>query len=285
MEIVYFNGNFIPKEEVSISPDDRGFLFADGIYEVVRWYGKAFYDIDGHVKRLKRSLGELNINWTSADVFPSIAERLVSDNNLVSEASMVYLQVTRGVARRSHYFPVPVVQPTAYAFAFRFSPDEEGFRNGIRAILKPDIRWTRCDIKSIALLPNTMGFNEAYTGGYKECIFVRDGLVTEGAHSNIFFVKDGAVITHPESNFILSGISRKNVIRMAHVSGIKVTEEPLNEDALKDIHESFITNTSSEITPVTELGGITIGNGEPGPVTRKLQELFRSETVKLSGGS
>lgn len=281
METVFFNGSFMPKEKVSISPDDRGFLFADGIYEVVRWYGKAFYDIGGHVKRLKRSLGELNINWTGAETFPSIAERLVRDNSLVSAPSMVYLQVTRGAAKRSHYFPLPEVQPTAYAFAFPFTPDEDGFRSGIRAILKPDIRWTRCDIKSIALLPNTMGFNEAYTGGYKECIFVRDGRVTEGAHSNIFFVKDDALITHPESNFILSGISRNNVIRMAHAADIEVIEEPLREEDLKNIHESFITNTSSEIAPVTELGGITVGKGKPGPITKKLQELFRKETYSL----
>lgn len=281
METVYFNGSFIFKEEVKISPDDRGFLFADGIYEVVRWYGNAFFDIDGHVKRLKRSLGELNINWTVADTFPLIAERLIKVNNLVSEPSMVYLQVTRGAAKRTHYFPVPEVQPTAYAFAFLFTPDEGGFRNGIKAMLKPDIRWTRCDIKSIALLPNTMSFNEAYTGGFKECIFVRDGFITEGAHSNIFFVKDGALLTHPESNFILSGISRNNVVRMALNTGIKVSEAPVHEKDLKNIREAFITNTSSEVTPVTELGGIRIGNGEPGPITRKLQELFRKETAAL----
>lgn len=281
METVYFNGSFISKEEVKISPDDRGFLFADGIYEVVRWYGKAFFDIEGHVKRLKRSLGELSINWSVSDTFPSIAERLIRDNNLGSKPSMVYLQVTRGAAKRTHYFPVPGVQPTAYAFAFPFTPDEDGFRNGVRAILKPDIRWTRCDIKSIALLPNTISFNEAYTSGFRECIFVRDGFITEGAHSNVFFVRDGTLLTHPESNFILSGISRNNVVRMAREAGIIISEVPVNENDLKYIREAFITNTSSEVTPVTELGGIIIGNGEPGPITRKLQELFRSATATL----
>lgn len=281
METVYFNGSFISKEEVKISPDDRGFLFADGIYEVVRWYGKAFFDIEGHVKRLKRSLGELSINWSVSDTFPSIAERLIRDNNLGSKPSMVYLQVTRGAAKRTHYFPVPGVQPTAYAFAFPFTPDEDGFRNGVRAILKPDIRWTRCDIKSIALLPNTISFNEAYTSGFRECIFVRDGFITEGAHSNVFFVRDGTLLTHPESNFILSGISRNNVVRMAREAGIIISDVPVNENDLKYIREAFITNTSSEVTPVTELGGIIIGNGEPGPITRKLQELFRSATATL----
>ncbi|HEX2968116.1 MAG TPA: aminotransferase class IV [Bacteroidales bacterium] len=278
MEIVYFNGEFIQKENAHISPDDRGFLFADGIYEVVRWYCKAFYDMQGHLQRLKRSLGELQINWETVEDFPAICEELIRRNDLRSAPAMIYLQVTRGVAKRSHYFPSSDVQPTSYAFAFSFKPDTDSKINGIKAILKPDIRWSRCDIKSIALLPNTMCFNEAYINGYKECIFVRDGLITEGAHSNIFFVKDDVLYTHQESNHILPGISRKNTIRMAKEAGIKVVEEAFNEKDLKYAREAFITNTSSEVAPVTELGGITIGSGTPGPVTRILQEKFDSET-------
>jgi len=283
METVYFNGKFIPKDEVRISPDDRGFLFADGIYEVVRWYGKAFYDMEGHIRRLKRSLGELMINWIETEAFPVVAETLVKDNKFENSPTMVYLQVTRGAAKRTHYFPVPEVHPTSYAFAFTFNPDEQSFIKGIRVLLRPDIRWSRCDIKSIALLPNTISFQEAYTQGYKECIFVRDNLITEGAHSNIFFVSENTLYTHPESNYILSGITRNNVIRMAKKAGIRVTEEAIREDELGGLQEAFISNTSAEVTPVIELGGVTIGTGAPGPVTRRLQELFRKETEALKG--
>lgn len=281
METVYLNGQLIPKDEARISPDDRGFLFADGIYEVVRWYGKDFFDMAGHVRRLKRSLSEISITWKQAETFPAIAEELVRRNVFENKPTMVYLQVTRGTAKRTHYYPVPDVEPTSYAFAFTFKPDEEAAKNGMKALLKDDIRWARCDIKSVALLPNTMSFQEAYFKGYKECIFVRDGRITEGSHSNIFFVKDDALYTHPESNFILSGISRNNTVRMARELNISIKETAINQSDIDHLQEAFVTNTSAEITPVIELGGISIGNGAPGPVTRKLQEKFRSETSLL----
>ncbi len=281
METVYLNSRFLPKEEASISPDDRGFLFADGIYEVVRWYGKAFFDMNGHLRRLKRSLGELKITWDEVETFPSIAARLVGENQFENNPAMVYLQVTRGAARRTHYFPIPAVKPTAYAFAFTFNPDQDASRVGIRALLKPDIRWSRCDIKSIALLPNTMSFQEAYSQGYKECIFARDGLITEGAHSNIFFVKENTLYTHPESNHILSGITRNNIIRMAKIAGIQVIENAIRENELSTVQEAFISNTSAEVAPVVGLGDLTIGTGSPGPITRKFQELFRKETEMI----
>lgn len=281
METVYLNGQFIPRDEARISPDDRGFLFADGIYEVVRWYGKDFFDMAGHVRRLKRSLGEISLTWKAAESFPSIAEELVRRNHFENKPTMVYLQVSRGTAKRTHYYPVPAVEPTSYAFAFTFSPDVEAAKNGIKVLLREDIRWTRCDIKSVALLPNTMSFQEAYSQGYKECIFVRDGRITEGSHSNIFFVKDHTLYTHPESNFILSGISRNNTLRMAGELNIPVNEIAINQSDIKQLQEAFVTNTSAEITPVIELGGSSIGNGAPGPVTRKLQEKFRSVTTLL----
>ncbi len=254
METSYFNGKFLPKDEIRISPDDRGFLFADGIYEVVRWYEGFFYDIESHVTRLKRSLRELRINWPEADLFPSVAKELVKINGLENQPAMVYLQVTRGAARRTHHFPNPEVPPTSYAYAWGFAPDAKSRESGIKVMLKEDIRWSRCDIKSVALLPNTMSFQEAHENGLKECIFVRNGLITEGSHSNVFFVIDGTLYTHPESNHILSGITRKNILRIAQESGIKIREEAVQENRIRFIQEAFITNTSSEVTPVTELG-------------------------------
>jgi D-alanine transaminase len=283
MQTVYFNGKFIPKEDVKISPDDRGFLFADGIYEVVRWYKGFFYDMNNHVIRLGRSLRELRINWDDYRSVPSVANELIKVNNLVSQPAMLYLQVTRGVAKRTHSFPSPEVVPTVYAYAWGFVPDSLSKETGIKVMMKEDIRWSRCDIKSVALLANTISFQEAHENGLKECVFVRNGLITEGSRSNIFFVIDGTLFTHPESNHILSGITRKNVLRIAEEAGIKIREEAVVENRLRVIQEAFITNTSAEVTPVTELGGNTFGDGTPGKITRLIQEKFDAETEASKG--
>ncbi len=283
METAYFNGKFLPKSEIFISPDDRGFLFADGIYEVVRWYEARFYDLPSHISRMKRSLRELRINWSDCDKFPEIALELIKQNNLEKQPAMVYIQVTRGAARRTHLFPHPEVSPTVYAYAWGFVPDTQSRKTGIRVMMKEDIRWSRCDIKSIALLPNTISFQEAHENGQKECIFVRNGLITEGSHSNIFLVGDGILYTHPETNHVLSGITRKNILRIAAGAGIKIREEAIQENRIRFIQEAFITNTSSEVTPVIELGGNTLGDGTPGPITRLLSERFDAETAVLKG--
>jgi len=283
MNVAYLNGKFIPKNEVTISPDDRGFLFADGIYEVVRWYAGFFYDMTSHAIRLKRSLRELRINWDGVDSFPSIVNELIKLNKLESQQAMVYFQVTRGAAVRTHSFPSTEVSPTVYANAWGFVPDIQSIESGIKVMLKEDIRWSRCDIKSIALLPNTISFQEAFENGMKECIFVRNGLITEGSHSNIFFVIDGMLFTHPESNFVLSGITRKNILRIAQDLGIKIREEAVQENRIRFTREAFITNTSAEVTPVIELGGNTLGEGVPGPVTKLIREKFYAEIKALKG--
>ena len=283
METAYLNGKLIPKNEISISPDDRGFIFADGIYEVVRWYEGFFYDMTSHVTRLKRSLRELRINWADADLFPSIASDLIKVNKLENQPAIVYLQVTRGVARRTHFFPSPEVAPTVYADAWGFVPDSQSKESGIKVMLKEDIRWSRCDIKSVALLPNTLSFQEAYENGLKECIFVRNGIITEGSHSNIFFVIDNTLFTHPESNYVLSGVTRKNILRIAKESGIKIREEAVQENRIRFVREAFISNTSAEVTPVIDLGGNTLGDGVPGPVTRLIREKFDAEIKALKG--
>jgi D-alanine transaminase len=281
METAYFNGKFIPKNEINISPDDRGFLFADGIYEVVRWYEGFFYDMPGHITRLKRSLRELRINWNNADTFASIATDLIKQNQLETKHSMVYLQVTRGAAKRTHHFPSPEVNPSIYSYAWGFVPDTISKESGIKVMLKEDIRWSRCDIKSVALLANTLSFQEAHENGMKECIFVRNGLITEGSRSNIFFVIDGTLFTHPESNYVLSGITRKNVLRIAQEAGIKIREEAVLENRIRFIKEAFVTNTSAEVTPVIDLGGNTLGDGVPGPVTKLIREKFEAEIRTL----
>ncbi len=279
MEIAYINGSFFPKEDICLSPDDRGFLFGDGIYEVMKWYGSFFFDSESHLVRLKRSLREVRINWIKADSFLNISSELIRKNNLQNRHALVYMQVTRGAAPRNHSFPDPEVEPTVYGFAREIKQAGSVLPAGVGVLLRKDIRWSRCDIKSVSLLANTMSFQEAHERGMKECIFVRDGVITEGSRSNIFIVADGTLFTHPESGYILSGVTRKNIIRIAKDSGIPVAEEPFLEKDLSKIQEAFITNTSAEVTPVTSFDTLQAGNGIPGPITSEIYRKFQSEIM------
>lgn len=283
MDIAYFNGAFLPKEEIRISPDDRGFLFSDGIYEVMKWYGGFFYDAESHLIRLRRSLREVSINWPEADTFPAFSRQLIKINDLEEQNALIYLEVTRGAAPRNHAFPEPPVAPTVYAAAIIQGNAKTEPGHGVKVHLTPDIRWSRCDIKSVSLLANTLSFQEAHKSGMKECIFVRDGIITEGSRSNVFFISKRILYTHPESNFILSGVTRKNIIRIAKESGIEVREEALREKDLGMIQEAFICNTSAEVTPVTFFDSMQVGNGRPGPITLQIHKKFQEEIINLKG--
>jgi D-alanine transaminase len=274
MEIGYINGEFLPLEEIRISPEDRGFLFADGIYEVVRWYEKFFFDMESHLSRLKRSLEGVRISWPGADSFPVIATELIKLNDLQGKQAIVYLQVTRGASPRSHAFPSSEVHPTLFLYARGLNPNLEVISKGMGAILMKDTRWSRCDIKSVSLLPNILSFQAAKDAGCYESIFVRDGFITECAHSNIFFVIGNVLHTHPESENILSGVTRKNILHMAREEGIQISETAVHEKKLPDVKEAFITNTSFEIAPVISINGRNINDGNPGPVTKALRAKF-----------
>lgn len=281
METVYLNGQFVPREQAVISPDDRGFLFGDSVYEVVRWYGGYFFDMEGHMNRLRRSLNETRIAFKDVDGLPEIAEKLIHENNLGDGCSLVYIQVTRGAAPRNHAFPDPPVPPTVYISVRRQSMDTLLWERGIAIAPTPDPRWNRCDIKSTALMANILPYQEAHDNGFAEVCFIRDGFVTEGAHSNIFFVRDDTVFTHPQSNSILSGITRKNIISIAAESAIRLVEEAVASDMIPYMNEAFITNTSGEVVPVIRIGHQAIGNGTPGDITKKLQRLFREKVTAL----
>ncbi len=283
MDTAYLNGSFLPKEELKISPDDRGFIFGDGVYEVMKWYAGAFYDPDSHLSRLKRSLKEIRVEWSGVDSYSDINRELVRVNGMENTNAIVYLQVTRGVAPRNHSFPEPAVTPTIYAFAKQSGALREDPGPAIPVMLTKDIRWSRCDIKSISLLANTLSFQEACEKGMKECIFVRDGLITEGSRSNIFLVSGNVIYTHPQSGFILPGITRKNVIKYAVESGITVKEEAFPVKETPSVQEAFICNSSSEITSVSAFGPLRVGDGRPGPVSRQIHEKFREGIAALRG--
>jgi len=274
MSIAYFNGAFLAPEQIRISPDERGFLFADGVYEVARKYGSHFFAMSDHLIRLQRSLDGLRIDWKGVSTVPGIAEELIDRNQLEDKDAIFYIQVTRGSAKRSHNFPDPPVEPTVYAFVRQFTPNRQNLSDGVKVFLADDIRWGRCDIKSIALLPNVLGYQQAREAGCTECVFVKDGFFTEGAHTNLFVVMNGALHTFPSSGNILNGISRQHVIKIAQAAGIQVVEEPVPVNMKEYFHEAFLAGTTVDVTPITALGDYVIRDGKPGPVTKLLQEKF-----------
>lgn len=273
--IVYFNGQLVPKEDVRISPDDRGFLFADGVYEVIASYHGRLFRPDAHLRRLERSLRELRIAVPDLAALRDVAERLIEINDLAGGTAGIYIQITRGVAPRNHAFPDPAVPPTVYASAFPFEIPREEQEHGVKAILVPDIRWARCDVKSVALLANVLACQRAVENGAAEAVFVRDGIVTEGSRNNVCAVFDGQLVTHPRTNVILPGVTRDVVLELCGQLGIPYSETPILESQLQEADELMIVGTLSEIVPVVQVDGWTVGDGKPGPVTRRLQRAFR----------
>ena len=277
-DIVFLNGKFLPKNEAFISPEDRGFNFADGVYEVVKYYKGRPFRMGDHIERLARSLHEIQISFSVDYHLLKMFAELLSLNGLSSADAGIYLQISRGSHQRVHHFPA-VIEPTIYAFSFPFPSFSDKLAKGITVITAEDIRWLRCDIKSVSLLPNTMLYNEAVENGAGECFLIRDGVVTEATHSSVFGVKNGTVITHPLSYMILPGITRKVVLEICQEQGIPYKEVAISIDELSYMDELFITGTGSEITPVVKINDRLVGNGKPGRVTRQLQQLF-FESVK-----
>ena len=272
-EIVYLNGEWLPRQKAVISPDDRGFIFADGIYEVIKYYNGKPFRYNDHLVRLKRSLAEIKLDYHATGELEKIFTDLLEKNNLNGKHSGVYLQITRGKNERVHYFPKNI-QPTVYAFAFELPSAKEKLEDGIKVITHEDIRWLRCDIKSVSLLPNTMLYNQAVQAGAGECILIRNGKVTEATHSSLLAVKNGMVISHPLTNLVLPGITRKVVLEICAQNNIPVEERAFSESELFEMDELFIAGTGSEITPVIEINETPVGNKKPGKITRLIQHKF-----------
>jgi D-alanine transaminase len=270
---VYLNGHYIDAAAAAVPVDDRGFLFADGIYEVIRLYGGRPFLLDQHVRRLRAGLAALRIT-DPAIPLAEVAARLIEAND-VSDGT-IYLQITRGVAPRKHAFPPADVRPTVYVIAKPFAQYvDEIFRDGVAAITVPDTRWSRCDVKSISLLPNVLANQLAHEADAFEALFVRDGIVLEGSHSNLFAMLDDTLITYPSSNYILTGMTRNLVLELAAELDIPAAEAPLPWERLFDVSELFLSGTTTEIMPVTRVDGRAIGNGRRGTVTARLQRAFR----------
>ncbi len=272
-ETVYVNGELVDKKNAKISPNDRGFIFADGVYEVIKYYNGTPFRYGDHMERLKRSLTEISIEFPGLEKYQQIFQELLTVNGLSKKHAGVYLQITRGANQRVHYFPKDI-QPTEYAFVFELPSFTEKLEKGIKVITQEDIRWLRCDIKSVSLLPNTMLFDQAVNKGAGESILIRNGKVTEATHSSVLGIKDGTLITHPVSNLVLPGITRKVVLEICTKNNIKVEERAISENELFELDEIFIAGTGSEITPVVQVNDVKINNSKPGKITRLIQEKF-----------
>jgi D-alanine transaminase len=270
--LVYLNGAFVPYERALVPVEDRGYVFADGIYEVIPFYHGKPLGLKQHLARLARSAEAIRLPLPPLVELEAAALETVARNG-GGDVSL-YMQVTRGTAPRKHAFPAEI-QPTVYMLARPLTrPAAELLQNGVKCITVPDIRWQLCYIKSIGLLPNTLAKQHAVEAGAHEAVFVRDGVITEGSSSNFFLVIGDTVLTHPADQHILAGITRTLVLEAAAALGIPVREERCPEVAVKQATEAFLTSSTSEVLPVTVINGEAVGDGRPGPVTRRLWEAY-----------
>jgi D-alanine transaminase len=270
---VYLNGEFLPPDQARVSVFDRGFIFGDGVYEVIPVFGGRLFRLPHHLARLDASLGAIRLrNPHSQQEWNSIFTRLLAAG---SGDQSIYLQITRGVAPRDHAFP-PNITPTVFAYAqpLKYSPPEQ-LAQGVAAVTADDIRWQRCDIKAIALLANALLRQEALDQGAVEAILVRDGLITEGAASNLFVVKNGRLVTPPKGPFILPGITRDLVVEIARAKDIPCDELPVKIEMLIAADEVWLTSSTKEILPITRIDGRPVGNGKPGPMHTKMFALYK----------
>jgi D-alanine transaminase len=277
--IVFFNGQFLDKANVAISPDDRGFLLADGVYDVIRSYRGHLFQCEQHIQRLAAGLEALRIQGCDCAALPSIAGRLLQQNRLQDVDATIYMQVTRGVAPRTHRFPPAGTPPTVYVEPKPFTPPLEARQKGMPAALQPDERWGRCDIKTIGLLANTLANQKGFESGAFETILCRDGKLYEGTHSSIVFVKGRTLICPPLDHRILPGVTRAVVLSLATAQDLSVEIRSCLVEELREFDEVLMLGTTAEIVPLTSVDGQKIGCGTPGPVAAILQAAF-GELVK-----
>jgi D-alanine transaminase len=281
--IVYLNGEFLPQSKAMVPALDRGFVFGDGVYEVIPVYGGHLFRLNEHLARLQNSLDGVRIqNPLTIAEWTRILQTLVERNN--GGNLSVYFQVTRGVAPRDHAFPANT-PATIYAMANPLSPvSQDILENGISAITVEDIRWRYCHIKAITLLPNVLLRQQAIDAGAQEAILVRDGEVNEGAASNLFIVKDNTVITPPKGPFLLPGITRDLILELAATNNIKHAECKLTVHDLETADEVWMTSSTKEILPVTRIDDRPVGAGHPGPMCARMLTLYQNYKEAVAAG-
>lgn len=270
--MILYKNELLPEHEVPISYQDRGYYFGDGVYEVFRIYQGILYKKQAHYRRLERSAVEIRLRlpYSIKDIDQKLEELVRVEQ--VSDGTL-YMQITRGIAPRAHVFPLNA-EPILMAFCTKVDRPLNMLKEGITAITLPDIRWLRCDIKSLNLLPNLMAKQQAAEQGAGEAIMFRDGMVTECSVSNLMIVKNGVIYTHPTNHLVLPGITRAVVLKLASELGTSIREEAFSLEALFAADEVFVTGTTMEVTPVVKVDQSVIGNGAVGPITQQLQAAF-----------
>ncbi|HJF32305.1 MAG TPA: D-amino-acid transaminase [Sporosarcina psychrophila] len=283
MTVYFVDGRFTERDGLNISIDDRGYYFGDGVYEVIKVYDGELYTAEEHINRLFQSAAKIKMSIPYAEVqLMEIARELVATNNIL--IGHVYIQVTRGSAPRLHQFPNPAVSPVVTAYAINNPRPIAGMEKGVAVKSVEDVRWLRCDIKSLNLLGNVLAKQEAQEAGCIEALLHRDGIVTEGSASNMFGVKDGTVYTHPVTNLILNGITRQVILGLCSEQGIPLIEKSFTLEEAFEMDEFFLTSTTSEVTPVISIDGRSLGTGVPGSVTKKIQKAFNLQIPSFIAG-
>jgi D-alanine transaminase len=287
-DIVFLNGQYLPRERATIPIDDRGFYFGDAVYEVLRVIAGRYIEPERHVARLAHGIRELELpDPGEFGMDPmAAADALLDRNDLRRGQATVYIQVSRGaVTPRRHAFPPAGTQPTVLVSAAPFVPKTEQCTLGVAAITHPDLRWQRCDLKTVNLLPNVLANQQATARGAYEAILLRGDVATEGTHSSLFVVVGGELRTHPNGTGILPGITREVVLDLARGAGVSVREEAVTVRELAAASEIFLTGTTTDVMPVTQLDGRAVGSGTPGPVTRQLAGLFAAHIAAEAAGA
>lgn len=280
MTDIYLNGDYIPLEEARISVLDRGFLFGDGVYEVIPVYSGRLLRLAEHLERLDNSLTAIRLdNPLPRERWSAVFERVIGD---APGDRLLYVQVTRGVdSTRKHLFPA-IVQPTVFVMTWEAKPRKpEIARDGVSAITLDDVRWLRCDIKSTALLGNVLLRQAAEDAGSEESILIRDGRVTEGSSTNVFLVANGEILTPPKTNLLLPGITRDLVLELARKAGMPCAERELPRAELEAADEIWLTSSSRDAVPVTRLDGKPVGDGRPGEIWQRMDGLLENYKMQV----
>lgn len=273
--IAYHAGRYLNQAEAATSIEDRGYQFADGVYEYFAFYHGTILDADAHLARLSRSLAKLSIPRPMEWPALTLVMRELIDRNFRQDGGL-YLQITRGIARRDHPFPkTPVAPVLTMTICEAKIPKPQEMKDGVRVITHPDERWAHCDIKSIALLANVLAKQACAASKAREAwLYLPDGTITEGSASNAFIVENGTLLTHPADRRILPGITRDVVLRLAREHGIPVQERAFSVAQAKAAREAFITSTSPNVLPVVKIDDTVLGEGAPGPLTKRLMVLY-----------
>ena len=282
VEEVYINGTYVPVAEASISVFDRGFLFGDGVYEVIPVYGGRLFRLQHHLDRLRNSLAEIHLSHPMSDAaITSVFQRLLKGRN---DDASIYLQITRGSAPRNHAFPDNIT-PTVVAYAQNLVYPDQAHRDaGVRAVTYPDQRWERCDIKSISLLANVLARQFAHEHGAAEAVLFRDGILTEGAASTIFVVHNGQLLTPASGHSILPGITRELVLELTCNHVLQCQQTDITEREVREADELWLSSSTKEILPIVLLDGKPVGQGMPGPYYHQIIKLYDDFKLRFRNG-